>query len=191
MVATMSSIASCKSKATEKLEEEVKHFLDYWATHPNPRVRFVASDMILALHSDTSYISEPESKSRAARHYYPSKINNKTSTMEQSWRSQRLLSTRWPQIQRQKFQHYPTIAKQHYRWEYPWRRWDITNPKHPLPQMKKQHRASSPKPWYQNVQNHMIRDSTSWTAQKLKIVWFYLEESKVQQVGISQQAPPS
>ena len=40
-----------KSKGTEKLEEEVKQFLDYCATHPNAGVRFFMSDMILALHT--------------------------------------------------------------------------------------------------------------------------------------------
>ena len=76
MAATMSSIAPRQSKATEKLEEEVKHFLDYCATNPNSGVWFLASDMILALHSDASYNSEPKSKIRSAGHYYLSKINN-------------------------------------------------------------------------------------------------------------------
>ena len=33
-------------------------------------VRFHASNMILALHSETSHLSEPGSKSRAAGHFY-------------------------------------------------------------------------------------------------------------------------
>ena len=70
MGATMSSIASRQSKGTEKLEAEVKHFLDYCATHPNAGVRFMASDMILCLHSDASYLSEPDGRSRAAGHFY-------------------------------------------------------------------------------------------------------------------------
>ena len=72
----MSSIASRQSNATEKLEEEVKHFVDNFATHPDSGVRFVPSDMILALHSDASYNSEPRSKSRVAGQYYLSNINN-------------------------------------------------------------------------------------------------------------------
>ena len=51
MAATLSSIASQQSTATENLEREVKHFLDYCATHPNAGVRFHASDKILAIHS--------------------------------------------------------------------------------------------------------------------------------------------
>ena len=59
MTATLISIAPRQLKTTENLEEEVKHFLDYCATHPNTGVRFHASEMILAMHSDGSYLSEP------------------------------------------------------------------------------------------------------------------------------------
>ena len=52
MAATLSSIATRQSTATTNLEEEVKQFLDYCHTHPNAGVRFVASDMLLAMHSD-------------------------------------------------------------------------------------------------------------------------------------------
>ena len=50
--------------------------MDYCTTHPNAGVRFHASYMILAMHSDGSYLSEPEPKSRAAGHFYLSKRNN-------------------------------------------------------------------------------------------------------------------
>ena len=43
---------------------------DYCATHPDATFRFHASDMILALHSDASHLSEPGSKSRAAGNFY-------------------------------------------------------------------------------------------------------------------------
>ena len=56
----------------------MKQFLDYCATHPNAGVRFVASDMMLALHSDASYLSDPESKSRAAGHFFLGKKNNES-----------------------------------------------------------------------------------------------------------------
>ena len=77
MAKTLSSIASRQAKATEQLKREVNHFLDYCATHPDARVRFVASDMILALHSDASYLTEPNSRSRAAGHFYLTKDNDK------------------------------------------------------------------------------------------------------------------
>ena len=78
MAATMSSIASRQSKGIENLEKEIKQFLDYCATNPNAGVRFVASDMMLALHSDASYMSEPESKSRAAGIFFLGKQNNES-----------------------------------------------------------------------------------------------------------------
>ena len=44
--------------------------MDYCATHPDEKVRYIASDMILALHSDAWHLSEPGFKSRAAGHFY-------------------------------------------------------------------------------------------------------------------------
>ena len=78
MASPISSIASRQSKVTENLEKEVKQFLDYCATHPNAGVRYVASDMMLALHSYASYLSDPESKSRAAGHFFLGKQNNES-----------------------------------------------------------------------------------------------------------------
>ena len=39
--------------------------LDYASTHPNATVRYTKSDMILKIHSDASYLSESESRSRS------------------------------------------------------------------------------------------------------------------------------
>ena len=44
--------------------------MGYCCTHPDAVMRFLASDLILALHSDGSHLSEPGSKSRAAEHFY-------------------------------------------------------------------------------------------------------------------------
>ena len=48
----------------------IKQLLDYVATHPNAGIRYVTSDMILNLHSDASYFSEPKAKSRAVGHFW-------------------------------------------------------------------------------------------------------------------------
>ena len=47
----------------------MKQLLDYLATLPNAKVRFYASKMVLNVHSDASYLSEPGAKSRAAGVY--------------------------------------------------------------------------------------------------------------------------
>ncbi len=59
VLATLSSIASEQAKATKGTLVKIKHMLDYLATHPDATVRFYASDMILNIHLDASYLSEP------------------------------------------------------------------------------------------------------------------------------------
>ena len=45
--------------------------LNYIATHPNASIRYCASDMILALNTDASYLTEPGGgESRAAEYIY-------------------------------------------------------------------------------------------------------------------------
>ena len=76
MEAILRYIESQQSTATENLEREVKLLLDYCDTHPNAGVRFHASYMILEMNPDGSYLSEPESKNRAAGPFYLYKRNN-------------------------------------------------------------------------------------------------------------------
>ena len=57
------------------------HFLNYCATHPDATVRFSASDMILKIHSDASYLTESHARSRVGGYFYMgnkdnSKLNN-------------------------------------------------------------------------------------------------------------------
>ena len=66
----MSSIASTQTNATEETEQRVKQLLDHLTTLPNAKVRFYASNMVLNIHSDASYLSEPGAKSRAAGVYF-------------------------------------------------------------------------------------------------------------------------
>ena len=50
-----SGIASEQATATEKTETRAVQLLDYLCPHPRAVVRYHASDMILNIHSDTSY----------------------------------------------------------------------------------------------------------------------------------------
>ena len=70
LLATLSQIASRQPTATEEVATMIKQLLDYVATHSNTGIRYVASDMILNLHSDASYLSEPKTKSRAGGHFW-------------------------------------------------------------------------------------------------------------------------
>ena len=66
----LSGIASQQADAKESTEMRVKQLLDYLATHPVAVIRYYASDMILNIHSDASYLSEPKARSRVAGHYF-------------------------------------------------------------------------------------------------------------------------
>jgi hypothetical protein len=70
MLVALGSLASAQTRATENTELTVTHFLDYAATHPLATVRFHASPMTLAIHSDASYLSEPEARSRISGIFY-------------------------------------------------------------------------------------------------------------------------
>ena len=48
----------------------IKWLLDYVATHPDAILTYEKSDMVLAVHSDASYLSEPHAKSRAGGHFF-------------------------------------------------------------------------------------------------------------------------
>ncbi len=66
----LSSIASEQTKGTERTLEKAYQVLDYLASHPDAVVRFRASDMVLNIHSDTSYLSEPKARSQACGHFF-------------------------------------------------------------------------------------------------------------------------
>lgn len=61
---------------TKAVEEACKQLLDYVATHPDAAIRYHASDMILALDTDASYLSEHKGRSRAAAYYFLTKKND-------------------------------------------------------------------------------------------------------------------
>jgi hypothetical protein len=66
----LSTLGSQQTQATEQTVKNTKHLLDYLATHPDARIRYHASDMILNVHSDASYLSETKARSRASGHYF-------------------------------------------------------------------------------------------------------------------------
>jgi hypothetical protein len=63
-------LASEQSNATEVTADKVIKLLNYCNTHPETKIRHHASDMILHIHSDASYLSENEVKSRAVGFLY-------------------------------------------------------------------------------------------------------------------------
>ena len=72
LLTTLSSIGAQQANATTNTLRAVEQLLNYVATYPNDGTTYRASGMILAAHSDASYLSEPKSRSRAGAHIFVS-----------------------------------------------------------------------------------------------------------------------
>jgi hypothetical protein len=70
MLYTLTTLASAQSKGTATTMKAAIQFLNYAATHPEATIRFHASDMILHIHSDASYLSPTESRSQYAGYLF-------------------------------------------------------------------------------------------------------------------------
>eukprot|EP00957_Ditylum_brightwellii_P058041 4401509-Ditylum_brightwellii.AAC.1 len=64
----LNALASQQATATEETAKVVVMVLNYYATYPDAVLRYYKSDMVLHVHSDTSYLSEPEARSRPGGH---------------------------------------------------------------------------------------------------------------------------
>ena len=69
MLAALGSISAQQAKGTEKTYADTLWLLNYSAMHPNATIQYTASDMVLHIHSDASYLSKPRARSRAGGHY--------------------------------------------------------------------------------------------------------------------------
>lgn len=78
ILVALSSIASNQANATEETEKCAHQLLDYLATHPDAKLQFRASDMILNTHSDASYLSERRARSRIAGYHFLGSVPVKT-----------------------------------------------------------------------------------------------------------------
>ena len=70
MLTALSAIASEQASPTENTIRKTRKFMDYAATHPNAILTYCKSNMVLAVHTDTSYLSEPKARSRTGRHFF-------------------------------------------------------------------------------------------------------------------------
>lgn len=70
MLVALGSLASAQSKSTRMTAKAMTQLLNYCATHPDATIRYHASDMCLRAHSDASYLSEREAKSRIGGYFF-------------------------------------------------------------------------------------------------------------------------
>jgi len=66
IICAVNKLASRQARPTEAVVKDALQLLDYVATYPDATIVYEPSDMMLQLHSDASWLSESESRSRAA-----------------------------------------------------------------------------------------------------------------------------
>jgi hypothetical protein len=70
IVPTLSALASQQANPTEQTLALCKQFLDYMASQDEAVLTYKASDIVLAIHSDASYLSELKACSCVGRHMF-------------------------------------------------------------------------------------------------------------------------
>ena len=70
MLVDLGTLATQQSKPTEFLWDDITWFLNYAASHPDAKICFSASNMILHIASNGSYLSETKSRSRVGGIFY-------------------------------------------------------------------------------------------------------------------------
>ena len=78
MLVALGTIAADQSNSTEATMDAVPDLLNYAAEHPDATIRFEASDMILNIDADASYLSEAKARSRASAFFFLSSLPTKT-----------------------------------------------------------------------------------------------------------------
>jgi hypothetical protein len=80
--ALITLVSRNSSAATATMMSGVNHFLDYCSTYHKANIWYYALDMQLKIHSDGSYLSKPNVKSRIGRYSNPG--NKKNSNLPHS-----------------------------------------------------------------------------------------------------------
>ena len=70
LLTALSELSSSQATATNATKCACKQFLDYCASHPDGSICYQASNMILKLHSDSSYLNAVGARSRQGGHLY-------------------------------------------------------------------------------------------------------------------------
>jgi hypothetical protein len=78
LIIPINVLASEQSKATAVTADKVIKLLNYCNTHPETKIRYHASNMILYIHSDASYLSEKEANIRAGGFFYMGSSSSNT-----------------------------------------------------------------------------------------------------------------
>ena len=72
MLTELRSLAKEPSAPTQNTIKKVHQFFDYASTDPDAMIAYHANDMVLAVHSDGSYLSKSNARSRDGGHFFMS-----------------------------------------------------------------------------------------------------------------------
>jgi hypothetical protein len=72
MLTALSLIASNQAEPTKETMSYIKFFLDYAASNQDAIITYHASDMVLVVQSNASYLSKPKARSRVGGHFFMS-----------------------------------------------------------------------------------------------------------------------
>ncbi len=72
MLTALSLITSNQAKPTKETMSNIKFFPNYAASNQDAIITYRASNMVLAVHSNASYLSKPKAQSRAGGHFFMS-----------------------------------------------------------------------------------------------------------------------
>jgi hypothetical protein len=84
MLVAIGDLATQQTSGTKTTMERLNQLLNYAASNPNATIRFTASDMILAIESDASYLSVTKARSRASGYFF---LTNQRKTTKDSCKS--------------------------------------------------------------------------------------------------------
>ena len=70
LLPALSNLASQQANPMEKTMGLCKKFLDFMSTQEEAVLTYLVSNMVFAIHSNDSYLSEPKSRSRAGGHMF-------------------------------------------------------------------------------------------------------------------------
>jgi hypothetical protein len=73
MLPALGTLATQQASPTKNIMKKIKQSLDFAAMHPDAVIAYHASNMVLAGHSNASYLSESNAWSRAGGHFFMSK----------------------------------------------------------------------------------------------------------------------
>jgi hypothetical protein len=130
LIMPINVLASEQSNATEVTADKVIKLLNYCNTHPETKIRYRASDMILHIPSDASYLSEHEAKSRAGGFCYKGNTtkNDKKLTNGAILIVSKVLKHVMSSARKQKSEQSSLTQRKELSSEQHWRNWDTNSP---------------------------------------------------------------